>query len=155
MDIRILGEGDDDVLVNVAAGVFDHPVDPQLAREFLSDSRHHLAVALDDGVVVGMASAVHYVHPDKPAELWVNEVGIAPAYRGQGIGKTLLSELFRVGRRLCCREACVLTDRSNVPAMRLYFALRGAESSADTVMFTFRLECESLEPVDGPSGQEP
>jgi hypothetical protein len=27
--------------------------------------------------VVGFASAVHYVHPDKAPELWINEVGVA------------------------------------------------------------------------------
>ena len=55
--------------------------------EFLADSRHHLAVAVDEGRVVGMASAVHYVHPDKPPELWINEVGVAPTHRGLGIGR--------------------------------------------------------------------
>ena len=79
--IRILGSSDLGVLDRVDPGVFDHSVDPDLAAEFLSDSRHHLAVALDGDMVVGMASAVHYVHPDKPAQLWVNEVGVAPGHR--------------------------------------------------------------------------
>ena len=44
---RILGCGDDSVLANVALGVFDNAVDWRWTAEFLADSRHHLAVALD------------------------------------------------------------------------------------------------------------
>jgi hypothetical protein len=55
--------------MNVAAEVFDNPIDADLTAEFLGDARHHLAVAIDDGLVVGFASAIHYVHPDKPPQL--------------------------------------------------------------------------------------
>ena len=82
-----------------------------LVREFLEDRRHHLAVAVDQGHVVGFASAVHYIHPDKDAELWINEVGVAPGHRRGGLGKELLRALFRLGRDLGCREAWVLTER--------------------------------------------
>lgn len=77
-DIRVLGRDESDVLSNVAAGVFDHAIDPRWAAEFMADPRHQLAVAIENGQVVGMASAVHHVHPDKPPELWINEVGVAP-----------------------------------------------------------------------------
>jgi aminoglycoside 6'-N-acetyltransferase I len=65
----LLSTGDGSILGSVAEDVFDNLVRMDLAVEFLSDPRHHIAVALDGGVVVGMASAVHYVHPDKPAQL--------------------------------------------------------------------------------------
>jgi hypothetical protein len=63
--IRLLGPGDASVLDNVAPSVFDNAIDPRWMAEFLSDPRHHLAGAIDEGRVVGMASAVHYVQPDK------------------------------------------------------------------------------------------
>ena len=31
---------------------------------------------MDEEQIVGFASAVHYVHPDKPPELWINEMGV-------------------------------------------------------------------------------
>ena len=71
IEIRLLGPDDERVLRQVAPGVFDHDVNPALSAEFLHDPRHHLAVAIENGSVVGFASGVHYVHPDKPAELWV------------------------------------------------------------------------------------
>lgn len=137
--IRLLGPGDARVLDRVAPGVFDHAIDPRWTAEFLADHRHHLAVALDGGVVVGMASAVHYVHPDKPPELWVNEVGVASSYQRRGIGRALLQALFERGRALGCREAWVGTERSNAPARRLYESAGGAEAAEDFVMVSFRL----------------
>ena len=76
--IKLLGRGDADVLRNAAPGVFDDSLIPSATEEFLADERHHLAVAIDGDVVIGFASAVHYVHPDKPnPEMWINEVGVA------------------------------------------------------------------------------
>jgi aminoglycoside 6'-N-acetyltransferase I len=140
VEIRILRAGDESVLSSVAAGVFDRGVDPRRTAEFLAGPRHHLAVAVEEGRVVGFASAVHYVHPDKPAELWINEVGVAATHRGRGLAKDLLRALFGVGRQLGCREAWVLTDRSNAPAMRLYAGVGGVEVPKDQVMFTFHLD---------------
>lgn len=136
--IRILGPADSAILGRVADDVFDNAVDPRWAAEFLADPRHHLAVALDDGVVVGMASAVHYVHPDKPPQLWVNEVGVAPPHQSRGIGRALLQALFARGRELGCEEAWVGTEPDNAAARRLYLAVGGEEEAV--VMYTFRLK---------------
>lgn len=139
--IRLLGPGDEPILERVAAGVFDDPVDWAAARRFLADQRHHLAVAIEDGVVVGMASAVHYEHPDKPRpELWINEVAVAPEWRGLGLGKAIVAALLAEGRRLGCSEAWVLTDRDNPAALRLYASAGGVEASLDQVMFSFTLD---------------
>ena len=136
--IRVLGPGDASVLDRVAPGVFDHDVDPGWTAEFFADPRHHLAVALDDDVVEGMASAVHSVHPDKPPELWVSEVGVAPTHHRRGISRGLLQALFARGRELGCREAWVLTEEENEAARRLYAAMGGEEERA--VMVSFRLD---------------
>jgi ribosomal protein S18 acetylase RimI-like enzyme len=135
------------VLDAVAPDVFDDAIDARAAREFIDDPRHRLAVALDDGIVVGFVSAVLYVHPDKPApELWINEVGVAPSHQGQGIARRLLTATLDEARAAGCREAWVLTDQSNRAAMRLYES-GGGEASGDHVMFTFHL-------IDGEPGAE-
>ena len=140
--IRILGAGESDVLANVAADVFDNAVDPRWTAEFLNDSRHHLAVAVEDGQVVGMASAVHYVHPDKPPELWINEVAVAPEHRRRGLGRRLLAALFARGRALGCRQAWVATEPANTAARRLYAAAGGEESPVPFLMVEFDLKPE-------------
>jgi GNAT superfamily N-acetyltransferase len=138
--IRILGPSDAALLSSAAPDVFDDPVDPRWAAEFLSDPRHHMVVALLGGQIVGMASEVHYVHPDKPPELWANEVGVASPHQRQGIGKQLFRALFAHGRKLGCREAWLGTDESNQPARRLYAAMGVTEEPM--VYVTFELASE-------------
>ncbi len=130
--IKVLRPGDESLLMNVAADVFDNPVNPELTKEFLEDPRHHIAVAIDAGLVVGFASGVHYIHPDKPAELWINEVAVAPAHRRRGIGSAVLRALLEVGRAHHCTVAWVLTDRHNAAAMALYSSVGGTEGADDT-----------------------
>ncbi len=132
IDIKVLHRDDDSILMNVAAEVFDKPIDPDLTREFLEDPRHHIAVAIDERLVVGFASGVHYVHPDKPPELWINEVAVAPTHRRRGLGKAVLRALFEVGRAHHCSVAWVLTDRHNAAAMALYSSVGGSEGADDT-----------------------
>ena len=144
IEIRLLGPGDEEVLRSVADEVFDNPIDPDFAQEFLEDPRHHLAVAIDAGVVVGFASAVHYLHPDKAPQLWINEVGVAPTHRRLGLGRAVLEALFGVGRERRCTEAWVLTDRHNRAARALYASAGGTEGADDgpseaTLGYTFRL----------------
>ena len=103
-------------------------------------------VALDDGTVVGMASAVNYVNPDKPPELWINEVGVAPTHRRRGVGRGLLQALLARGRALGCAQAWVLTDTSNPAAQRLYAAGGGRAAAEACRMFEF--------PLGPPGGRE-
>ena len=140
IEIRLLGIGDEAVLDSVAEEVFDHAINPNFLREYLAEPHFHLAVAVDAGIVVGMASAVDYIHPDKPRELRINEVGVAASHRGRGIAKRLLHALFAHGRELRCRQAWVLTNRSNAAAMRLYASLGGIAKAADTMMFEFEFQ---------------
>jgi aminoglycoside 6'-N-acetyltransferase I len=137
--IRLLGLGDASVLDNVAPNVFDNAIDPRWTAEFLSDPRHHLAVAIDEGRVVGMASAIHNVHPDRAPHLWISEIAVAPPYQGQGIGRRLMERLLERGRELGCRAAEVGTERSNTAARRLYAAVGGVESPEDCVEFVIDL----------------
>lgn len=140
MQVKLLESGDEKLLHDCVPGVFDDPIDPYATREFLSDLRHHLSVALDSGTVVAFASAVHYFHPDKKRpEMWINEVGVAPPYRGRGLAKRLLNALFEAARDADCLEVWVLTERSNTPALRLYRSIGGTEAPEDQVMFTFDL----------------
>ncbi len=142
IEIKVLEKGDEAALQNVAEGVFDNPIDPELATEFLADSRHHLVVAIEGNIVVGMVSGVHYIHPDKPPELWINETGLASTHRRKGIGKRLLDALLLLAHELGCKEAWVLTDRSNNAAMKLYSSAGGVREKEETVMFTYKLSSD-------------
>lgn len=130
IEIRLLGPGDRHVLDRVAPGVFDHAVEPRWADAFLADRRHHLVVALDDDVVVGMVSALDYVHPDKATQLWINEVGVAPGHRRRGVALLMLRAMLAHGRALGCTEAWVGTEPDNVAARALYERAGGAPEAS-------------------------
>ena len=139
VDVRVLKSGDEVALEKVAPDVFDHEVVRELVGEFLRDPRHHIAVAMSEGVVVGFASAVSYVHPDKRQQLWINEVSVAEPFRRHGIGKTLMKSLFEVGRGLGCEVAWVGTEHSNAPAIALYSSLKECGPPSNFLMFEFKL----------------
>jgi ribosomal protein S18 acetylase RimI-like enzyme len=140
VEVRMLGPGDETVLQKVASEVFDETINPNFVSEFLWDSRHHLAVALDGDLVVGFASGVTYLHPDKPFELWINEVGVAPTHQRQGIGQQVLQALLEFGRSMGCHQAWVLTERTNAAARGLYGSVGGQVPSDDPIMYEFQLQ---------------
>lgn len=140
IEIKLLTPTDLALLSNVTADVFDDPIVPASAREFINDPRHRLVAAIDEGVIVGFVSSVIYVHPDKPGpELWINEVGVAPSHQGQGLGKRLMQRTLEIGKESGCTVAWVLTDRDNTAAMALYKSVKGIKDKSDTVMFEFEL----------------
>lgn len=127
------------MLSSVADGVFDGPIRVDSLTDFFTDPRHHIAVALDGGVVVGMATGFHYAQPDKLPELFINEVGVADACQGQGLGKRLVQALLAHARELGCVAAWVLTEQDNAAARRLYASAGGREVPG-VVMSLFELE---------------
>jgi aminoglycoside 6'-N-acetyltransferase I len=137
LTIKTLTPGDLPLLLIPAEDVFDNPMNESYTREVLSDPRHHIVAAIDDGLLVGFASAVHYIHPDKPPELWINEVVVAPAHQGKGIGKKIMREMLKVGIQLGWVNAWVLTDRNNSTANGLYSSLGGKISGEETVVHEF------------------
>ncbi len=135
IEVRLLGANDSDVLARVANDVFDGPVNAAWCGEFFSDARHHLAVAIDDGCVVGMVSAIHYVHPDKAPQLWINEVAVASTHRRRGIARRLIDTVLAHGRALGCTEAWLGTEETNEPARALYRAAGGTPEPFTLYLF--------------------
>lgn len=88
----ILGHGDAALLQACETGVFDI-LPLRVGSGVFSGSKTPYRWAIVGGALVGFVSAVHYVHPDKPPELWINEVGVGESHRGQSIGKRLHSRL--------------------------------------------------------------
>jgi aminoglycoside 6'-N-acetyltransferase I len=140
--VKTLSPVDLPLLLSAADDVFDNPVNETYAREFLEDPRHHIVAALVDDTIIGFASAVHYIHPDKPPELWINEVGVAAAHQGRGIGKAIMNEMLNLGKQLGCVNAWVLTDKNNIAANGLYQSIGGRISEEETVLYEFGIRQE-------------
>jgi len=127
--IKRLQHDDYNIIKNVAPGLFDHPVDPNLTKELLEDRRHPIPVVIDRGRVIGFAFGVDYLHPDKPPELWINETAVAPTHRRRGLGNAMLHALLEVGRARKCIVAWVLTHRTPAAAVALYSSTGGTEGA--------------------------
>lgn len=127
------------LLERVAPDVFDSDPDTAFTREFLSDPRNLLIVALKGEIVVGMVTGIVYIHPDKARQLFVNELGVGKTHRGRGIGGRLLRALLDHAARLGCKEAWVATELSNESARRLYERAGGMEDQEHAVVYTWQL----------------
>jgi ribosomal protein S18 acetylase RimI-like enzyme len=137
VQIRKLTTKDEHLLLGVHPGLLDRGIQPELASEFLKDPRHHFIAAIDSGDIIGFVSALHYIHPDKPPRLWINEVGVAPGFRGRGVGKAMMAKVLSMAAELGCTEAWTLTEPDNEAATALYTSVGGAPSPS--IMYRFPL----------------
>ena len=87
------------------------------------------------------ASPVVHRHPDKPTELYIDEVGVAAGYRRRGIARRMLAAMLAHGKAIGCEEAWVGTEPDNLPAKALYERQRrgGDDAAEQFVMHVFRL----------------
>ena len=140
VEIRRLTPADASLLDRVADDVFDEPVDHALLAAYLAEPGHLMLVAIDDGTVIAQLAAIIHRHPDKPAELYIDEVGVTPAFQRKGIARKMLDAMISIGRDLGCEEAWVGTEPENLPARGLYES-RGAEAEA-FVMYVYKLDAD-------------
>jgi ribosomal protein S18 acetylase RimI-like enzyme len=63
-----------------------------------------MIVALAGNEVVGQCAAVIHRHPDKATELYIDEVGVTPAFTRRGIARRMLDAMFALASRLDARR---------------------------------------------------
>lgn len=129
-----------ELLKDIAPEVFDHEIKPQYLAAFLGDPRHIMYLAVDNQVVVGMASAVEYFHPDKPPQLWINEVGVALNYRKRGIGRQLVQKLVASAKDRGCVYAWLGTSMDNVAAQACFNSVPEGEAPQPFLLYEWELE---------------
>lgn len=125
--LKRMAPGDESMLAHIAPEVFDAPIHPERLGAYLRAPGHLIVLAFEGDVVVGQCAAVVHHHPDKPSELYIDEVGTASTHRRQGIARAMLAGMFAWGRELGCAEAWLGTEPDNVEANGLYRGLVPAE----------------------------
>lgn len=138
IQIMALGPGDAAVLDQVTDEVFDNPVDSAQTRAFLDTENHKIYVARDGDLVIGMATGVIMLHPDKPPQLFIQEVGVDPKWQRRGIGRRLTQALLEFAQDNGCTVAWLGTEHDNVPARALYARLKPTEEDS-FVMYSYDL----------------
>ena len=130
-------------LDKVAAEVFDNPINPDFLSDFLSDPRHVMFLAKDDGTVVGIASGVEYFHPDKPSQFWINEIGVATSHRNNGIGRQLLTALVDHAKANQSAYAWLGTEASNAAAQKCFGSHPEVEDPRRFLLYEWDFEDEA------------
>jgi ribosomal protein S18 acetylase RimI-like enzyme len=118
--IKQLQVGDEAVLERVAADVFDEAINPKLLEAYLAQANHHMIVALQNGQVVGQIRAVIHKHPDRPSELYIDNLGVTPSLQRQGVATKLFSAMLELGKNLGCEDAWLATEQDNAQAQGFY-----------------------------------
>ena len=117
------------LLERVTDDVFDHAIRDDSLEAFLACPRHEMFLAELDGKVVGMCSAFIYFHPDKPAQMFINEVGVDETCRRQGIGRNLLDAMIDLARARGLGYAWLGTASDNVEGKALFGSASDPEDS--------------------------
>lgn len=128
VEIRKLGHRDLALLRDIPPGLFDNAIDPEQAEAFLADPMNLMFMAFVDETAVGMASATVLRHPDKPPQLFINEVAMRPEHRARGIAKALCRRAIMTARSFGCQSVWLGTEADNSEALALYRSLGGKES---------------------------
>jgi ribosomal protein S18 acetylase RimI-like enzyme len=129
----------DAAAVHRAADLFDSPPLAAPTERFLAEPGHHLLFAFDQaGRAIGMISGVETTHPDKGTEMFVYELGVAPAARLQGVATALVEELAVIARERGCYGMWVATEPDNEAAKATY-RKSGANEEAPFLLMSWDL----------------
>ena len=151
------GERDLDGVLAVEAESFTHPWTREMyAWELQNRSVCHIyVVRTPECAVVGFCA--FWLVFD---EIHINNVALLPAYRGQGIGTSLMQHVLDEGQRLGARRATLEVRASNQAARRLYERLGFYVAATRRNYYTHPVEDALIlwwddEKTRGPGGNYP
>jgi len=125
---------DDLERVLAAAHLFDEPPTGPWTERFLGADGHHLLLARVGDIDVGFVTGVEVTHPDKGTEMFLYELGVDDAARGQGVGQALVAALRDLAAAHGCYGMWVLTDSDNEAALRTYRGAGGGEPDPQVLL---------------------
>ena len=110
------------LLANVDPDVFDHEIRQDMLAAYLSDPRHAMFVAVEDGMVVGQVRGNVHLQPDRASDLYLDNLGTAPSHQRRGIATQLVLALTAWGKAQGCTYVWLATETDNTGAILFYEA---------------------------------
>lgn len=137
MDIRILGPGDEDLLVRAVELADEGPLKPERAAEHLADPSLVCVAAVEAGAPVGFVYG-YVLRRFEATSFFIYSVDTAPSHQRRGYARAMIEALRALGRTGRWDEMFVLTNAGNPAALALYAAVGGVRPPPDdVVMFDF------------------
>lgn len=107
-------------LDRLAIDVFDGEPDRARVERYLAERNHALFVAIANREVVGQARGVLHFQPDLPTELYIDNLGVAPHFKRQGVATRLVRALIEWARAREADIVWVATEPDNEEARGFY-----------------------------------
>lgn len=111
---------------------------PMLTKEelkmIISSPNTHLFFAMQGGEIAGMLTVACYLTPSGH-KAWIEDVAVASAYRGEGIGKKLVKYALGVVSSLEISSVMLTSRPSRVAANKLYTSLEFEKRQTNVYKF--------------------
>jgi len=137
IDVCQLSERNVDLLYQLDEDIFDEKIDLDRLTAYLKEQSHIMVVATSKNVVIGQVLAVVHRHPDKPTELYIDDLAVSETLQRKGIATLMLNKIFSIGVERGCEEVWVATEPDNKPAKAFYKSLN--LPSREAVIFEGKL----------------
>lgn len=136
VEVRWLASGDEGLAAEAVRHVLrDDPLG--IEAGWLIRPGVHLAVALLEGVSVGVAYGHTLPLPDGRAELLLYSLDVAGSHRRRGIGRALVQAFVDRARSLGFDEVWVLTEPGNEAANATYRSVGPPSERHESVMYVW------------------
>lgn len=108
-------------------------------KKFLSRRENVLILAEQDGMPTGFLLAYILDRVDRDQKMFcLYEIGVTQAYRQRGVGRAMIEALKLVCKHENAMKAWVITNRSNMAAVRLYSSTgAAADLGGDEIGFVY------------------
>jgi aminoglycoside 6'-N-acetyltransferase I len=132
VEIILVNPENQSLLQNCAEDVFDYVVSPEYIATLVSKRQQILVVALANEIVVGQCLAAVHHQPDKPPELYIDNLGVSEPYHRRGVATRLVEKVIKEGKLSGCAVIWVATEPDNIAATSFYKSM-GLVSSTSLV----------------------
>ncbi len=111
------------VLDNIAVDVFDYAISVTHLKNYLAQPNHQLIVAVANGQVIGQIRAIVHHQTDDAPQLYIDNLGVAPAFKRQGVARALFNAILTWGKSNDSAGYWVATECDNDEGNSFYRAL--------------------------------
>lgn len=135
IDYHLITADNRDLLGAIEKQVFEAPVRDDFLDACLANPHQFLIVAVADAKVIGKALSYIFFFPDKPAEIYIEEIDVAKKWRRKGIASGLMDAVGAEGKKRGIAEYWLITEKDNEGARALYE--RTAHNEQKSVWYEF------------------